>query len=120
MTQPPKGRQAPMADKKFYLTTAIDYPNSRPHIGTAFEKIGADVQARYRRMEGYDVFFLMGNEENTVQVSGRGDAELGKDTQAYCNEMANQFKEVWRALDISFDDFIQTSELRHHQGCRQF
>src|SRR5919204_398592 len=55
-----------MADvPRFYLTTAIDYPNSRPHIGTAFEKIGADVQARYRRMEGYDVHFLMGNDENT-------------------------------------------------------
>ena len=63
---------------KFYLTTAIDYPNSRPHIGTAFEKIGADVQARYRRMEGYDVLFLMGNDENTIKVSKRA-AELGRD-----------------------------------------
>ena len=63
-----------MADEqpKFFLTTAIDYPNSRPHIGTAFEKLGADVQARYRRMEGYDVFFLMGNDENTVKVAKRG------------------------------------------------
>ena len=104
---------------KFYITTAIDYPNSRPHIGTAFEKIGADVQARYRRMEGYDVHFLMGNDENTVKVSRRA-AELGRDTQAYCDDMARQFKDVWRALDISFDDFIQTSEPRHHAGCRQF
>ena len=59
----------PDAAKKWFQTTAIDYPNSRPHIGTAFEKIGADVQARYRRMEGYDVYFLMGNDENTVKVS---------------------------------------------------
>jgi hypothetical protein len=67
-----------MADKpRFFQTTAIDYPNSRPHIGTAFEKIGADVQARYRRMEGFDVFFLMGNDENTVKVSSRA-AELGQ------------------------------------------
>ena len=60
-----------MADAapKYFLTTAIDYPNSRPHIGTAFEKIGADVQARFRRMQGYRVFFLMGNDENTVKVS---------------------------------------------------
>ena len=57
--------------KKFFLTTAIDYPNSRPHIGTAFEKLGADVQARYRRMEGDDVFFLMGNDENTLKVAKR-------------------------------------------------
>jgi methionyl-tRNA synthetase len=105
--------------QKFYITTAIDYPNSRPHIGTAFEKIGADVQARYRRMEGYDVHFLMGNDENTVKVSRRA-AELARDTKAYCDDMAGQFKEVWRALDISFDDFIQTSEPRHHAGCQKF
>jgi methionyl-tRNA synthetase len=105
--------------KKFYITTAIDYPNSRPHIGTAFEKIGADVQARYRRMEGYDVHFLMGNDENTVKVSRKA-AELKRDTKEYCDDMASQFKEVWRALDISFDDFIQTSEPRHHAGCQKF
>lgn len=104
---------------QYFITTAIDYPNSRPHIGTAFEKLGADVQARYRRMQGYEVFFLMGNDENTVKVSRRA-AELGLDTKAYCDDMATQFKEVWRALDISFDDFIQTSEPRHHQGCRTF
>jgi methionyl-tRNA synthetase len=103
----------------FFLTTAIDYPNSRPHIGTAFEKIGADVQARYRRMEGYDVFFLMGNDENTIKVAKRA-AELGRTPQEYCDDMARQFKEVWRALEISFDDFIQTSEPRHHEGCRKF
>jgi methionyl-tRNA synthetase len=104
---------------KFLLTTAIDYPNSRPHIGTAFEKIGADVQARYRRMQGYRVHFLMGNDENTVKVARRA-AELKQDVKAYCDDMARQFKEVWHALDISFDDFIQTSEPRHHAGCQQF
>jgi methionyl-tRNA synthetase len=108
-----------MADAtRFYLTTAIDYPNSRPHIGTAFEKIGADVQARYRRMEGYEVHFLMGNDENTVRVARRA-AELGRDPKEYCDDMARQFKEVWRALEISYDDFIQTSEQRHHIGCRK-
>jgi methionyl-tRNA synthetase len=103
----------------FFQTTAIDYPNSRPHIGTAFEKIGADVQARYRRMEGYEVHFLMGNDENTIKVARRA-AELGLDPQPYCDDMARQFQEVWRALEISYDDFIQTSEPRHHAGCRKF
>ncbi|MFL5341253.1 MAG: methionine--tRNA ligase [Gemmataceae bacterium] len=107
-----------MADK-FFLTTAIDYPNSRPHIGTAFEKIGADVQARYRRMQGDHVFFLMGNDENTTKVSKRA-AELGKETQAYCDDMARQFREVWDALDISYDIFVQTSSKRHHDCCRKF
>jgi methionyl-tRNA synthetase len=104
---------------RFFLTTAIDYPNSRPHIGTAFEKIGADVQARYRRMEGHDVHFLMGNDENTVKVAKRA-AELGRSPKEYCDDMARQFQEVWRVLDISFDDFIQTSEPRHHVGCQKF
>src|SRR5208282_6787304 len=109
-----------MTDKpRFFLTTAIDYPNSRPHIGTAFEKLGADVQARYRRMQGFDVFFLMGNDENTVKVSRRA-AELGLDPKTYCDDMARQFQEVWRALDISFDEFVQTSEERPHRCARKF
>jgi methionyl-tRNA synthetase len=107
------------ARPRWFQTTAIDYPNSRPHIGTAFEKIGADVQARYRRMEGYDVCFLMGNDENTVKVSKRA-AELKQDPQAYCDNMAKQFREVWDALDISYDLFIQTSHERHKAACRKF
>jgi methionyl-tRNA synthetase len=104
---------------KWFQTTAIDYPNSRPHIGTAFEKLGADVQARYRRMEGYDVFFLMGNDENTLKVADRA-KELGQEPQAYCDDMARQFREVWDALDISYDIFIQTSHERHKACCRKF
>jgi methionyl-tRNA synthetase len=106
-------------DVRFYITTAIDYPNSRPHIGTAFEKIGADVQARFQRMEGASVHFLMGNDENTIKVPQRA-REQGVDPKEYVDRMAREFQEVWRALDISYDDFIQTSEERHHLGCRKF
>ncbi|WP_422926897.1 methionine--tRNA ligase [Singulisphaera sp. PoT] len=105
--------------KNFYITTAIDYPNSRPHIGTAFEKIGADVQARFRRMEGSRVHFLMGNDENTIKVSQRAEA-LGMEPKPYVDDMARQFREVWAALEISNDDFIQTSEERHFIGCQKF
>lgn len=104
---------------RWFQTTAIDYPNSRPHIGTAFEKLGADVQARYRRMEGYDVWFLMGNDENTLKVADRA-KELGLEPQAYCDDMARQFREVWDALDISYDVFVQTSHERHKECCRKF
>ena len=107
------------SDGRFYITTAIDYPNSRPHIGTAFEKIGADVQARFRRMEGQSVHFLMGNDENTIKISQRA-SELGVDPKTYVDDMAGQFQDVWKALAISNDDFIQTSEARHHDGCRKF
>ncbi len=103
----------------FFITTAIDYPNSRPHIGTAFEKIGADVQARFRRMEGESVHFLMGNDENTIKVSQAAEAK-GVEPKAYVDDMARQFREVWSALEISNDDFIQTSEGRHRVGCRKF
>jgi methionyl-tRNA synthetase len=103
----------------FYITTAIDYPNSRPHIGTAFEKIGADVQARFRRMDGHTVHFLMGNDENTIKVSQRAE-ELGVAPKPYVDDMARQFREVWEALEISNNDFIQTSEERHHLGCQKF
>ncbi len=113
-------RNDTMADAtRYYLTTAIDYPNSRPHIGTAFEKIGADVQARFRRMEGASVHFLMGNDENTNKVTLRA-RELGLEPRAYVDDMARQFREVWGALEISNDDFIQTSEERHHRGCQKF
>src|SRR5262245_64898120 len=101
--------------EKFYITTAIDYPNNDPHIGHAFEKIGADVQARYRRMQGYDTYFLIGNDENTVKVLKRA-AEMGRETKAYVDEMAGIFKGAWRDLTISNDDFIQTSEERHKLG----
>lgn len=109
-----------MSDKKIWFqTTAIDYPNSLPHIGTAFEKLGADVQARYRRMEGYDVCFLMGNDENTLKVADKA-KELGQDVQAYCDDMARQFRQVWDALHISYDVFIQTSHKRHKHCCKKF
>ncbi|WP_182830401.1 class I tRNA ligase family protein [Tautonia rosea] len=86
----------------YFITTAIDYPNSRPHIGTAFEKIGADVQARFRRMEGFDTYFLMGNDENTIKVSKRA-RELGVEPQPYVDDMAGQFKEVWQTHAITRD-----------------
>jgi methionyl-tRNA synthetase len=115
-----EGQEKTVAEApRWYQTTAIDYPNSRPHIGTAFEKLGADVQARYRRQEGYEVFFLMGNDENTIKVAKKA-AELGQDIAAYCDDMARQFREVWDALEISYDTFVQTSHERHKTCCRKF
>jgi methionyl-tRNA synthetase len=105
--------------KRWFQTTAIDYPNSRPHIGTAFEKLGADVQARYRRMEGYDVFFLMGNDENTNKVAKEAEKQ-GREVQEYCDDMARQFRDVWDALEVSYDTFVQTSHARHQECCRKF
>ena len=97
---------------RFYLTTAIDYVNSRPHLGTAYEKITADVIARYKRLSGVDTLFVMGNDEHSQNVFRRA-RELGEDPLAYCDRMEQVFRDVWGRLSISFDDFIRTTEPRH-------
>ncbi len=103
--------------QKFYLTTAIDYVNSRPHLGTAYEKIAADCIARFKRLAGYDVHFLMGNDEHSLNVEKRA-RELDLDPLAYCDRMAEVFESTWRALAVSYDDFIRTTEERHKRGVR--
>jgi methionyl-tRNA synthetase len=98
---------------KYFLTTAIDFVNSRPHLGTAYEKITADIIARYRRLAGYDTHFLMGNDEHSQNVFRKA-AEQGKDPLAYCDEMEQVFRDVWKRLDLSFDDFIRTTDRKRH------
>ncbi len=100
---------------RFYLTTAIDYVNSRPHLGTAYEKITADVIARYKRLCGIETHFLMGNDEHSQNVYRRA-VERGLDPLVYCNQMEREFRDVWGRLEISFDDFIRTTEERHREG----
>lgn len=97
---------------RFYLTTAIDYVNNRPHLGTAYEKIVADVIARYHRLVGDDVRFVMGNDEHSQNVFRRA-KESGLDPVAYCDRMEGEFRAVWDRLHISFDDFIRTTQPRH-------
>jgi methionyl-tRNA synthetase len=103
---------------RFYITTAIDYVNSRPHLGTAYEKIAADVIARYKRLAGVDTRFVMGNDEHSQNVFRKA-RELGEDPLAYCDRMAREFLDVWKRLDISFDDFIRTTEPRHKAGVQE-
>ena len=97
---------------RFYLTTAIDFVNSRPHLGTAYEKVTADVIARYRRLCGFSTHFLMGNDEHSQNVYQRA-VELGLEPHVYCDQMEQVFRDVWAKLDVSFDDFIRTTEERH-------
>ena len=103
---------------RFYITTAIDYVNSRPHLGTAYEKIAADVIARYKRVCGIETRFVMGNDEHSQNVFRKA-RENGEDPVRYCDRMAEEFLEVWRHLDISFDDFIRTTEPRHKAGVQE-
>jgi methionyl-tRNA synthetase len=100
---------------RFYLTTAIDYVNNRPHLGTAYEKVAADVIARYKRLAGFDVRFVMGNDEHSQNVFRRA-REQGLDPLAYCDRMEQEFRTVWSRLNLSFDDFIRTTEPRHKKA----
>ena len=100
---------------RFYITTAIDYVNSRPHLGTAYEKIAADVIARYTRLCGVETRFLMGNDEHSQNVFKKA-SELGLDPLAYCDQMEQEFRRTWQRVDVSFDDFIRTTEPRHKAG----
>ncbi|RJP56291.1 MAG: methionine--tRNA ligase [Candidatus Auribacter fodinae] len=98
--------------KKFYVTTAIDYVNALPHLGTAYEKIGADVLARFKRMMGYDVFFLMGVDEHSQNVARQAEKH-NLPPKEYCDDMAAKFENVWHSLDIQYDRFIRTTDSDH-------
>jgi methionyl-tRNA synthetase len=103
---------------KFYITTAIDYVNSAPHVGTSYEKILADVVARWKRLKGDDVFFLMGNDEHSQQVAERAQKE-GLTPLQWCDRMDEKFQTTWKKLDLSYDRFIRTSNPAHHRACQE-
>ncbi len=97
---------------KFYLTTAIDYSNGDPHLGHALEKIGADCIARWRRMQGDEVHFLMGMDEHSQSVIAAAE-ENGSTPQDWVDNMAARFSVFWDRLDCTHDDWIRTTEPRH-------
>jgi methionyl-tRNA synthetase len=105
-------------NEPFYITTAIDYVNSKPHIGTAFEKIGADAVARLKRAQGFDVFFQIGADEHSTNVEQKAQ-ESGKDPIAFCDEMVEAFKKAWDLLDISADRYIRTTQAEHIAAVRE-
>src|SRR5207253_6349697 len=86
---------------RFFLTTAIDYVNSRPHLGTAYEKVCADVIARYKRLCGFETRFLMGNDEHSQNVFKKA-LEEHLDPLAYCDRMEQEFRRTWARLHVSF------------------
>jgi len=100
---------------KYYLTTAIDYVNARPHLGTAYEKIGADCLARFRRLCGVDTYFLMGTDEHSTNVEKEA-MRLGKDPQVYTDEMAVEFEKTWKSIHISYDQFVRTTSPMHREA----
>jgi methionyl-tRNA synthetase len=100
---------------KFYLTTAIDYSNGDPHLGHALEKVGADCIARYRRLRGDQVHFVMGMDEHSQSVL-QAAARAGVPPQEWVDRMASRFAEFWTRLECSHDDWIRTTEPRHFRA----
>jgi methionyl-tRNA synthetase len=100
---------------KYFLTTAIDYANGDPHIGHAYEKIGADAIARYRRLRGDDVHFLIGMDEHGQKVEQTA-ALQGVSPQALVDTLAASFSAMWARLGISYDQFIRTTDPMHRAG----
>jgi methionyl-tRNA synthetase len=101
---------------RFYVTTPIYYVNGAPHIGHAYTSLAADVVARWKRLEGHDVFFLTGTDEHGQKVE-KAAQDAGLDPQSFTDGVAAQFQAMGEALGISNDDFIRTTEPRHKAAC---
>src|SRR5215207_1004494 len=106
-----------MSSPGFYITTAIDYANGAPHIGHAFEKIGADAIARYHRACGQQVHFLIGMDEHGHKVA-QSAQDRGIPPRQLVDELADTFRGLWSTLSISYDQFVRTSDEHHKVGVR--
>ncbi|MFJ5717992.1 methionine--tRNA ligase [Neobacillus sp. NPDC093127] len=100
--------------KTFYLTTPIYYPSGNLHIGHAYTTVAGDAMARYKRLRGYDVMYLTGTDEHGQKIQRKAE-EAGITPQQYVDGIVEGIKELWNKLDISYDDFIRTTEERHKQ-----
>src|SRR5581483_7089111 len=137
-TDPPAGRngtlqsgQAPGADRqpgavvgtktmkpRFYVTTPIYYVNGAPHIGHAYTSIASDVLARWKRLDGFDVFFLTGTDEHGQKVEQAAQAE-GISPQALTDRISADFKDMTAKMGVSNDQWIRTTEERHLRSCAE-
>ncbi len=103
---------------RYYLTTPIYYVNGAPHIGHAYTSVAADVLARWKRLDGFDVFFLTGTDEHGQKVE-KAAADAGVDPQAFTDRISADFRDMADAMGISYDDFIRTTEDRHIVSCQE-
>ncbi len=98
--------------KTFYITTPIYYPSAKLHIGHAYTTVAGDAMARYKRLQGFDVRYLTGSDEHGQKIQEKA-AEAGISEQAFVDGVVEQIKVLWDRLDISYDDYIRTTEPRH-------
>lgn len=108
-----------MNDKRIYITTTLPYVNANPHIGFAMEIIRADILARHYRTKGYEVFFNFGTDEHGQKIYEKAVLE-GKDPQAYCDEYAAKFDALKSVLNVTYDNFIRTTDEHHIKAAQEF
>ena len=102
-------------NKNFYITTPIYYPSGKPHMGHAYSSIVADIFARFKRLEKYNVLFLTGTDEHGQKIQKEA-KKNNKDTKLFCDELSETFRSLTKILNLSNDDFIRTTEKRHHKS----
>ena len=105
-----------MAKKPVYLTTPIYYVNDKPHIGHAYTSLATDVLARFKRLDGHEVFFLTGTDEHGQKVE-KAAKDAGEDPQAFTDRVSQAFRDLTATMGFSNDDFIRTTEPRHKAAC---
>src|SRR3977135_2511201 len=103
--------------KHYYITTPIYYVNDAPHIGHAYTSIASDVLARFKRLDGYEVMFLTGTDEHGQKVS-KSAAANNMEPKAFTDKVSQNFRDLTKALNLTNDDFIRTTEERHKKSCQ--
>ena len=106
-----------MSDNNYYITTPIYYPSGNPHMGHAYSSIIADVFARFKRLEGKNVYFLTGTDEHGLKIQREAEKN-NKETKIFCDEISFKFKNLAKTLNLSINDFIRTTEQRHHESVK--
>lgn len=107
-----------MEKKKFYLTTAIAYTSSKPHIGNTYDVVLADMIARYKRMMGFDVFFQTGSDEHGQKI-GEKAAQKGISPKEYVDEVSAEIRKVWDSMNVTYDKFIRTTDADHEDAVKK-
>ena len=106
-----------MHNKNYYITTPIYYPSAKPHMGHAYSSIVADVFARFKRLDGYKVFFLTGTDEHGLKIQKAAEKNR-QNPKEFCDKISKTFKDLSKILNLSNDDFIRTTETRHHKAVK--
>ena len=104
-----------MKSENFFITTPIYYPSGNPHMGHAYSSIIADILSRFKKLEGFDVFFLTGTDEHGLKIQREAEKN-NKDPQSFCDDLSKNFKDLTKTLNLSNNDFIRTTEKRHYKS----